>query len=437
MVAKLVLRRGALVMCIGAWTIAVACGSDGSSGSPLVDAGSDVSGGGGSGGSGGSGGGAGTVNVDAADATVDDLCGNGLDDDGDGEVDEGCPCNEAGASQPCYGGDKALAGIGLCTMGVQYCQPVALDRYGFGTCSGWVAPVEEACNGDDDDCDGQSDEDLVHFCTEGGKTTCVSATWTPCEQCNGSDDDGDGLFDEDLLRGCTDGCSASGFQTCESMSWTACVNTRTFDPAIDHAGVIVDGVTIGSDEGVTSLSVSHATSAALAKRLLLAGVALDTPSTISSVTYAGAALTKVASWTADPGFEELRVEVFYLLDPPTGTADLTVSLAEARAINVGIYSLGNVAGAPKLLGATKNDDTQPKYTALANPKGLVVDFIAKEANHEIENSPLTELGWNFCGPGYSRFGSSIRVGDGPTNLYWTFSCCPDKWLLGAVLVNSG
>ena len=76
-----------------------------------------------------------------------------------------------------------------------------------------------------------------------------------------------------------------------------------------------------------------------------------------------------------------------------------------------------------------------RTTAQAIPKGLVVDFIAKEANHEISQAPINELGWNFCGPGYSRFGSSIRPAEGPTNLYWTFSCCPDEWILGAVLVT--
>lgn len=433
MVAKTALRRAALLGCVGVWALPVACGSDGSGSAPL-DAGSDS---GGSAGAGATGGSAGAADATAdADAAGDDACGNGLDDDGDGQVDEGCACT-AGSTQPCYGGDKALAEVGLCAMGIQYCQPTGPDSFGFGECIGWVAPVEETCNAGDDDCDGTSDEALVHFCSEGGKTTCTAGTWSPCEQCNGSDDDGDGLFDEDLVRGCTDGCSDAGFQTCESTTWTACVNTRTFDPSIDRAGVVVDGVTIGSDEGVAAFNLPHVTSAALDKRLLLAGVALDSPTTISSVTYAGAALTKVASWTADSTFEELRIEVFYLLDPPAGTADLAVTLAEAREIRVGVYSMGNVAGAPKMLGAAKDRSTEPKYTALANPKGLVVTFIGKEANHEIEHAPLSELGWNFCGPGYARFGSSIQVGEGPTDLFWTFSCCPDEWILGAVLVNSG
>jgi hypothetical protein len=134
MVAKTALRRAALVGWVGVWALPVACGSGGSSGSTAVDAGSEA---GGSGGTGGSGGSAGGTDA-AADSASDDTCGNGLDDDGDGQVDEGCACT-AGATQPCYGGDKALAGIGLCAMGTQYCQPTGPDSYAFGDCSGWTS----------------------------------------------------------------------------------------------------------------------------------------------------------------------------------------------------------------------------------------------------------------------------------------------------------
>ena len=434
---------GRLLAVIGcaAWAATpTGCSSDGSSGTFVPDAGAndgaagDVSTGdsstGGSAGTGTDSGGA----AGSGGMAGESICGNGLDDDDDGEVDEGCPC-EVGEQQPCYGGPASQAEVGLCALGTQICQPVTPTAASWGDCFGWTEPSDEMCNDQDDDCDGEVDEDLVHFCTEGGQTTCTAGEWSPCEECNGSDDDGDGQFDEDLLRGCTERCDGVGFQTCESTTWTACVPGRTFDPGIDRGGIELDAVSIASDQSVLSLTFSHTTSASISDRLLLVGVALDSPASINSVTYGGSSLTEVASWTADSGFDELRVEVYYLVDPPAGAADVVINLAETRNINAGVYSMGNVAGPPKLIGASKERSTDPKHDAIATPAGLVVDFIAKEANHEISPAPINELGWDFCGPGYSRFGSSIRAADGPTTLFWEFSCCSDQWILGGVLVN--
>ncbi len=80
------------------------------------------------------------VNPDAAETC------NGIDDNCDGATDEGCTCTD-GQTRDC-GTDE-----GACQLGRQTCAGGA-----WGDCQGGVTPVDEICNGADDDCDGQTDE---------------------------------------------------------------------------------------------------------------------------------------------------------------------------------------------------------------------------------------------------------------------------------------
>ncbi|MBX3268716.1 MAG: hypothetical protein KF729_00560 [Sandaracinaceae bacterium] len=81
-----------------------------------------------------------------------EACGDGGDDDCDGLVDEGCPC-EPGAVQACFGGPPARRGVGACQDGSQVC----LGSGTWGPCAGGILPSADACTGRDDLCDGCSD----------------------------------------------------------------------------------------------------------------------------------------------------------------------------------------------------------------------------------------------------------------------------------------
>lgn len=79
--------------------------------------------------------------------TVDNNC--------DGSTDPGCLCVD---------GLTAICGIdtGACQTGIQTC----IDG-GWGPCVGEIIPVDETCNGVDDDCDGDIDEGRLHtYCND-------------------------------------------------------------------------------------------------------------------------------------------------------------------------------------------------------------------------------------------------------------------------------
>ena len=91
-----------------------------------------------------------------ADSGPESLC-NGLDDDCDGSVDEGCPCS-AGDVQPCFVGPPARRGVGACVDGSQTCMRGLEFAAYWGDCKGGIKPGDEVCDGLDNDCNGCADD---------------------------------------------------------------------------------------------------------------------------------------------------------------------------------------------------------------------------------------------------------------------------------------
>jgi streptogramin lyase len=115
-------------------------------------------------------------------------CTGGLDNDGDGhgvgcaagpdcddgdntiyenccadtEPHEGCACNPA-VDQPltCFDGTPAQAATPPCMKGTRSCDP---GTKLWTPCIGQVAPVQEICDGGDNDCDGTADDGVLSMC---------------------------------------------------------------------------------------------------------------------------------------------------------------------------------------------------------------------------------------------------------------------------------
>jgi hypothetical protein len=180
-----------------------------------------------------------------------DICGNAIDDNCNGQVDEGCvPC----VPQPevCNGKDDDCDGlidgadpdfaftptacgsdIGACARGTTACVN------GRVVCNGATGPSTELCDNIDNNCDTVVDnfsEPCYPFgdggcnlgsgtcqgictlgnrlCSQGSFGSCVGAVGKTSEVCNGLDDDCDGQVDEGVSNTCTDYSTCTTFRSC-------------------------------------------------------------------------------------------------------------------------------------------------------------------------------------------------------------------------------
>ncbi len=216
-----------------------------------------------------------------APGTLPEVC-NGLDDNCNGEIDEGgvCTCNgpelcngfddycdsyataAEGSEDPNLGSPCGTS-VGACAAGNIVCVGGALQCDGTG-------PVAEVCDANitanDQNCNGVNNDGIVpQPCTKtNGSWTCngletcdVDGTWTcwaqdpVAETCNNFDDNCDGSIDEGLSRACqnTNGFgTCTGVETCSAGGWSGCTAVA---PAAEQCNGLDDNCDGQIDEGLS------------------------------------------------------------------------------------------------------------------------------------------------------------------------------------------
>src|SRR5215471_11207024 len=216
-----------------------------------------------------------------------------------------------------------------------------------------------------------------------------------------------------------------------------------------HAQVAVDSTTSNSTTltgaGNQTLTIAHTTAGT--NRLMLVGVSINIANSnataVTSVTWNGTALTLVGAHN-DAGLTR-RVEMWSLLAPATGTANVVVTVNIPTAVNEGV-----VAGVTTFTGV---DQTVPLGTFISDDgagdassqldvpsviNGMILDALAVGGNRGVTGPNPQVSQWNTNSsatnnPGMRGVGTS-RTGAPSVPISETFSNT-SNWSLGAISVN--
>ncbi|MGA7751397.1 MAG: C25 family cysteine peptidase [Candidatus Sulfotelmatobacter sp.] len=216
-----------------------------------------------------------------------------------------------------------------------------------------------------------------------------------------------------------------------------------------NAQVAVDATTSSNAEltgtGTKKLTFNHTTTGT--NLLLIVGVSINitnqTTTTVTGVTYNGVALTSIGAHN-DAG-NTRRVEMWYLLNPPTGTnstvvsvnipANRTVGVAAGATTFTGVdqtVPLGTFVSADGAAGTTSQLDVP----GVVN--GMILDTLAVGGNRTVTVAGPQVSQWNQASgnndpPDVTGTGSS-RTGAPSVPIYETFSNT-SNWSLGAISIN--
>jgi hypothetical protein len=195
-------------------------------------------------------------------------------------------------------------------------------------------------------------------------------------------------------------------------------------------GVLLDATT--TTTGTTaSISLSHTTGTG-ANRFMLVGIS-QSNRTVTSVTYGSTALTLVGQENTNGN---ARVSIYQLINPPSGTASVTVNFSTANTngavISVTTYTGVNQTTALGAFVSTNAKTTNPTLNISSATGELVYDVVSTDLQSVTVGSGQTQK-WNLNSGQRIIGAGSTKPGAASITMSWTAALT--DWALGAVSIK--
>lgn len=201
--------------------------------------------------------------------------------------------------------------------------------------------------------------------------------------------------------------------------------------------IVVDATSSGFvNTNVTSITVSH-TTGSNNNRLMLVGISYREGGSIASVTYNDDPLELVGSQITSTN---AKTYIFRMINPPTGTANLVVTLTG------GDFDKGGIVGVMTFSGVDQNTPLNTYVSSVGNSTNPTLSNITTATNElvfnvvSLRNTNLTGVGtgqtltWNVASGDEIRGGGSTKPGSGATTaMSWTSAS--GDWSMSAVSIK--
>ncbi len=202
---------------------------------------------------------------------------------------------------------------------------------------------------------------------------------------------------------------------------------------------VVDSVSTKTGNG-TSVTWSHTVSGSGTNRLLVVGVShrtANSAATVTGVTYAGLPLTRVGMATQT----NVRVHLWYLINPPTGTNSVVVALSNQEKMVAAAVSLTGVRQSAPLGTFTSSigNSTSPSVAVSSATGDVVLDVMGAQGTSTATVGPGQTQRWNTVTTGNSansnvRGTGSTEPGASTVSMSWTLGAA-QYWAIGAVPIR--
>ena len=202
-------------------------------------------------------------------------------------------------------------------------------------------------------------------------------------------------------------------------------------------GIAVDQVSSARTNSQT-LRWTHTVGSGLNRALLVTVAYRDSDERVESVRYGDTPLLRIA--TAEVSDKDNGCSIWGLLNPPSGSAEVTVTAEGAQNIAAGAISLNGVVQTDPVrsIGENENDKGQPSVSQEASPGDVVLSVLSTQGDAGSATPGGGQfLQWNQqTGTGGNNVigASSIEAGANQVSTHWTLNRSK-KWALAAVALK--
>lgn len=197
--------------------------------------------------------------------------------------------------------------------------------------------------------------------------------------------------------------------------------------------VTPDAIGGGNAAGVATVTFAHTCSGL--NRVLIVGISQGSNTSVTSVTYAGTAMTSLGV-PANNGNKAV-VSMYYLAAPATGANNVVVTWTGNVNAIVGSVSFTGVDQTTPVgtFAKATGTSTAPSVNVTSGNGQLVVDTVAVETNVALAVGAGQAQQWNASIAGQVQGGGSTELGAATVTMSWSFPAPNKRWAIGGVAVK--